>query len=78
MLLYVFADTSAPFKVHGAAHVASAGVPQCSGRAQATAVLDNKRKRLEYARKYRVFDWSKVIFSDEKIFRVRLGVGGFK
>ena len=42
MLLYLFADTSAPFKVNGAAHVASAGVPQCSGRAQATAVLDEQ------------------------------------
>ena len=33
----------------------------------------NKQKRLQYARKHRVFNWSKVIFKDEKIFRVRPG-----
>lgn len=45
MLLYVFADPSAPFKVNGAAHVAPHGVPQCSGRAQATAVLDEQAQK---------------------------------
>ena len=33
----------------------------------------NRAKRLLFARKYSNFDWSRTIFSDEKIFRVRPG-----
>lgn len=33
----------------------------------------NIKKRLEYARQHRRFDWSRVIFSDEKLFRLRPG-----
>lgn len=31
------------------------------------------RKRVEYAKKFRTYNWKRVIFSDEKIFRVRPG-----
>ena len=31
------------------------------------------RKRLEFAKDHQGFDWSKVIFSDQKIWRLRLG-----
>ena len=33
----------------------------------------NIKKRLEYARQHRRCDWSRVIFSDEKLFRLRPG-----
>ena len=33
----------------------------------------HRRKRLNFAKKFAAADWKKVIFSDEKIFRVRPG-----
>jgi hypothetical protein len=49
----------------------AAGVYSCWAAQKPLLSTTNINKRLQFAQKMMTFDWSRVVFSDEKIWRIR-------